>query len=413
MNLRNLDGTPVNLTNGSHKTIIFDCDVCGTETHQMYRNYVKQPSDDKLCRNCRNKLTANNRPNTKNTTVKTVKKDTPVKSKPMTDDEKNIQIIKDFLNGENIPFEYLDINKDNTHVIFTVMGIEDKPIEIRYVNSFVHKMDYKKRFNINGIPHEYFIDISHKNNEKGIRTIWVKDFEITTSKTIKGMNGEEIKDYHRKWEVLKSIIRTATGHIHNRIYARDCEIREVPNSQLRPFLELNCFYGYRSANKNLGLYLKKDKCGFEKGTLLFVYTFGSAFYDHNKPGRLEVIRVATVCNTQVIGGSSKCIKYFLENYPIVTIGKNEVEVKSLLFYVDSDHNSANSMSTLGFDFVSWKGNGFMNVDVETGEVFQRKPMKHKEIMEKIRNGKVYSVSNAGTIVYSLDKEKWLLEHSKG
>lgn len=325
----------------------------------------------------------------------------------MSTDIENVKLIKSFLEENSIQYESNDINGNSTHYVLTVSGLEGNPIELRYVNSEVHKMDYSKRFGIKGIDHDYFINISHANVEKGIRTIWIKDFEITECKDIKGMDGVVIPAYHRKWNVLKSYILTATGHIWNRIYARDCEVRIVPNSELRPFLELNCFYGYRAANKNLGLYLKKDKGPFKKDTLLYVYTFGSAFYDHNKPGQLEVIRVATLLHTQVIGAASKCIKYFMENYPVVTIGKNEIEVKSLLFYVDADHNSAQSMGTLGFDFVSWKGNGFMNVNVETGEVFQRKPMIHKQVMQWMSEGKVYSVGNAGTIVYKLDKEKWL------
>jgi len=430
MNLRNIDGSEVKIiSNGSHKIIMFDCDTCGTTVEQSYRNYLNQ-KDGKFCRSCRNKHTANRidvkekqSQYTKNMwsekmsgiikkeqkidkrKIKKVdhNKDTSFKN---DNDIKNVNLIKDFLNKEGIKFIYESVPGDDTQCIFNVIGINDKKIEIRYINTFTHKMDYKKRFGIEGLPHDYFINISHTNANNEIRTIWIKDFEIDEKTTIKGMEGEEIKDYHRKWEVIKSYIRTATGHIRNRIYARDCEIKIVPNSQLRPFLQLNCFYGYRAANKNLGLYLKKDKCGFKKGTLLFVYTFGCAFYDRNKPGQLEVIRVATTLNTQVIGGASKCIKYFMENFDVLTIGKNDVEVKSLLFYVDADHNSSQSLETLGFDFISWQGNGFMNVDVETGDVFHRRPMEHKKIMQKMKEGKIYSIANAGTIVYKLEKEKW-------
>ena len=433
MNLKMLDGGTVELKPGSNKEITFQCDGCKVDVIQIYKNYLKQ-NDGYYCRKCRNKHTANRSDVKEKQSVATKEKwqndehkvkmskilsesckkswskRKTIKDENMTaEDNKNIQLIIDFLNEESIPFSRCIPEDDTTQCIFTIKGMNDNTIEIRYVNSFTHKMDYEKRFGIKGIQHDYFINISHKNYEDGIRTIWIKDFEITNNKTIKGMDNETILNYHRKWEVLKSYIRTATGHIRNRIYARDCEIKIVPNSELRPFLELNCFYGYRAANKNIGLYLKKDKCGFKSGTLLYVYTFGSAFYDHNKPGQLEVIRVATVLNTQVIGGASKCIKYFLVNYPEVIIGKNIINVETLLFYVDADHNSSQSMETLGFDFVSWKGSGFMNVNVETGEIFQRKPMIHKQIMKWMSEGKIYSVSNAGTIVYTLNRSKWMNE----
>jgi len=322
----------------------------------------------------------------------------------MSKDCENIEKISKFLNDNNISYTTSYPDGDNKQCVFT---LKDVPVELRYVNSYEYKMDYSKRFGIKGVKHSYFIDISHENVKNGIRTIWIKDFEINECSDVKDVNGNIIKDYHRKWEVLKSYIKTAVGKIDNRLYARDCEVRLVPNKELRPFLELNCFYGYRPANKNLGLYLKKDKGPFKQGTLVYVYTFGSPFYNHNKPGQIEIIRVATLLNTQVIGAASKCIKYFLENYPVVKIGSRDVEVKSLLFYVDADHNSAKSMETLGFEFVSWKGNGFINVYADTGKTFQRKPLIHKQIMQMMAEGKVYSVANAGTIVYKLDKEQWL------
>ncbi len=58
MNLRNIDGTQVTYKEGSHKKIIFDCDVCGKSIEQSYRNYNKQ-QNGKYWRNCRNKHTAN------------------------------------------------------------------------------------------------------------------------------------------------------------------------------------------------------------------------------------------------------------------------------------------------------------------------------------------------------------------
>lgn len=64
MNLRNIDETPlIKLAEGSHKKILFDCDMCGIPVQQSYRNYLKQ-NDGKLCRICRNKNTAN-RPDVK------------------------------------------------------------------------------------------------------------------------------------------------------------------------------------------------------------------------------------------------------------------------------------------------------------------------------------------------------------
>lgn len=343
-------------------------------------------------------------------------------------DEQNISIIESFLTENEIPFVKSIINitlSDGSETDEVIFNINNNSIQLRYVNTLSHLMDYSKRFGIIGLPHNYFINISKENHKNNIRTIWIKDFEINENSTIVDIDGNVLENYHRKWEVLKGYVLTAVGKIKNRIYARDCEVREVSNSELRPFLNTNCFYGYRSANKNLGLYLKKDKNGLKKGTLVFVYTFGYNFYGNkNRQDNpfIEIIRVSTLIGTQVIGGASKLLKHFLLEYPVLKINNRDIEVKELKFYVDADHNSGKSLETLGFTFESWDGYGFMNMwtcdyDDNQGlkgsanEIFHRKPMFHKKIMELMREHKIVSIANSGTIVYSLDKENYLKQFS--
>jgi len=313
----------------------------------------------------------------------------------------NLKEIEDFLIKENIPYK---INEQDIRIFH----LNEGKLELRYVDSENHKMDYEKRFGIKGIPHNYFINITKENKKNGIRTIWIKDWEMESPKTIKNIYGKELLEYRRKWEVLKSYILTGTGNVRNRIFARDCEIRVVPNSELRPFLEENCFYGYRPATVNLGLYLKKNKNNLKKNTLLMVYTFGYPFYSKGLYD-VEVIRVATKLYCQVIGGASKLLTHFLKNYPVIYVGskKKEVKVNKIVFIVDADHNDGRSLETLGFKFFSHEGHGFMNVNIKTGKVFQRKPMQHKIIMEKMRNGEIYSVANAGSIIYTINRSEYL------
>lgn len=316
---------------------------------------------------------------------------------------KNLNEIKEFLNKNNVPF----VNEEGERIFYLMEG----KLELRYVDTENFKMDYTKRFGIVGIAHNYFIDITLANKEKDIRTIWIKDWEVETAKTVVDTEGKEVKDYRRKWHVLQSYIKTATGHIDNRIYARDCSVKAVPSKELRAFLEENAFYGYRSATVNLGLYLNKDKCGFKKGTLMMIYTFGHPFFSKGLYD-VEIIRVATKLFCQVIGGASKLLKHFLIDYPVLLVNKKEIPVKKVVFIVDADHNSGKSLETLGFKFVSHKGAGFMNVDTTNNEVFHRKPMQHKEIMEKMRNGLVYSVANAGSIIYTINRDEYLNTFNK-
>ena len=343
---------------------------------------------------------------------------------PTEDDLMRMQEIRDFLNEEGIPFEE---SKDTFGLIY----LNDRTTELRYVDSFFHPMDTSKRFGEThkGIEHNYFIDISHERFKQGVRVIWIFDFEMTMQVPDFVYDGEIIKNYRRQWEVIKNTIRTACGKIRYRFYARDCEVREISNKEARPFLQHNCFYGYRSATKTLGLFLKKDKHGFKKGTLLFLYSFGMNFYGnkkHQEDPKVEVIRASTRIECQVIGGISKCIKHFCEENPTLTVGGREVNVDKIVFYVDASHNDSRGMtnSSSSFKFVSWDGCGFINMftdDYDDGkglkgkknEVFMRRPMFHKQIMEAIKNKKIISIANAGTIVFEMSRKEFIEGISKG
>lgn len=356
---------------------------------------------------------------------------------PSEEDKANLAKITTFLEENEIEYKV-------SSEIFGLISIQDavkgNEIELRYVSSAHYPMDNSKRFGSEyvGVPKNYFIDISQGNITKNIRTIWIFDFEMNQSCDVPQMDGTILKDYHRQWEVIKNTIRTATGHIHHRFYARDCEVCVVDNTELRAFLNTNCFYGYRAANINLGLRLKKDKNGFKKGTLLMCYTFGLCYYGnktHQDEPKIEIIRVSSKVKAQIIGGASKSLKYFLENYPtlIVNSGKErkEVKVNELIFYVDASHNDGRAMSSMGFEHVSWKGEGFMNVFLdnvdevyirpdgkkvaikgEKGKVGHRQPLAHKRIMELIKERKIVSVANAGTDVWHIFREEYLKQFEK-
>lgn len=357
---------------------------------------------------------------------------------PSEKDEEHLSEIRDFFKEEEIP--YIEDNE-----IYGLFHLNEGSVELRYVNSYYFPMDNEKRFGEigKGVPHNYFIDISHKNADNGIRTIWCFDFEMEQTNEA-NINGVFRNDYRRQWEVIKNTLRTCCGKIHHRFYARDCVVKEVDNKELRPFLETNCFYGYRSATVNLGLYLKKDKGEFKKDELLFVLTFGYNFYGNkNRQDNpfIEIIRASTKIGCQVIGGMSKALTHFCKEYPTLHIGDKDIMVNELIFYCDASHNDGRGMSNsaLAFNFVSWEGCGFMNRwtcdyngdddirtivnkkgDIKTfkglkgkkGEIFHRKPMFHTQIMKLMSEGKIVSIANAGTSVYSITRKAWLQRNNQ-
>jgi hypothetical protein len=296
-------------------------------------------------------------------------------------EEKHLKGIRDFLEENDIPF-----SNEEKH-IFNISAVQQN-MQIRYANSQQLKIGYKK-FGYEGVDQKYAYEITKKAEDAGLRVMWWRDFEIENT---------------RKNNVIKSYILAACGKVKNRIYARDCEIREIPAKELREFLNTNCFYGYRSASKNYGLYLKKDKGLLKKGTLVMMWSVGHAFYG-KKLYDLEVIRASTILNTQVIGGASKLFEH-IKSIPVIVCGGKDIIWNSLCFYVDYDHNTGKSLPVIGFEFWNYSKGGFMNLNLETGEAFNRKPAIHKTVMQWMREGKVISTPLAGvkTFVFCKDGE---------
>lgn len=259
--------------------------------------------------------------------------------------------------------------------------------EIDYVPSRQYPIAYEK-YGISGVEADYFFKRSYEaeHNQNSFKC-WVKDFEWNDD---------------RKREVLKSYFLYAADKIKNKFYARECEVREVPSKIAREFESENCFYGKRGASLNLGLYTKKDKHGIPTGTLIMLYTFGKNFF--GKDNSIEILRVGTLKFASVAGGASKLLNHFLNNYKVMTIGKQEVPVSKLKFYSDYDHNIGQSLENLGFEFVNYSKGGFMNYWLETGQVKSREPAKHKWVMEQMAAGKVLAIPNVGvkTFVMELD-----------
>ena len=132
-------------------------------------------------------------------------------------------------------------------------------------------------------------------------------------------------DWIFKGDIIKSIIRSALGLPQKKIYARNCELREIPVNQYRAFLNQNHLQGYSYANIRLGLF---EKTTDELVELIGVNVKGT----HRKEP--ELVRLCTKLNTQVLGGFSKLLKHTNLDY--------------LVSYIDRSIFSGTGYSEIGF-----------------------------------------------------------------
>lgn len=149
--------------------------------------------------------------------------------------------------------------------------------------------------------------------EKGIRLIQLFEDEWTFKK-----------------DICKSIISSSLGIYQQKIFARKCICKEVNSESAREFLNKNHIQGFVNSKFNFGLYYNDE--------LVQLVTFGKNRFKNNE---IELLRMCTKLNTQVVGGFSKLIKYAL----------NFINIDEFISYVDRRLFNAKGYISSGFEII--------------------------------------------------------------
>jgi hypothetical protein len=116
-------------------------------------------------------------------------------------------------------------------------------------------------------------------------------------------------DWLNRKDVLKSIIINKIGKTENKIYARNCQIVELNNTETSVFLNDNHIQGYCRYNKSFGLKFDEQ--------LVSVMTFG--YRSTNSKKEYELIRYCNKNNLHVVGSASKLFKHFISKFDVDNI----------------------------------------------------------------------------------------------
>jgi len=149
---------------------------------------------------------------------------------------------------------------------------------------------------------------------KGIKLIHIFQFEWDTKK-----------------EIIKSILKNIIKKTPNKIYARECEVRDITLQCSIDFLEKNHLQGKDKSSIKLGLYHKNE--------LVSVMTFCKSRFD--KKCEYEMSRYCNNLNTSIIGGGNKLFSHFINSY----------RPNSMVSYSDRRYFNGNIYRQLGFTFV--------------------------------------------------------------
>ena len=186
--------------------------------------------------------------------------------------------------------------------------------------------------------------------------------------------------WKEKKDIVKSILSARLGILKNRIYARDCVIRNIDNIVYREFCIKNHIQGYRQASVRLGLY--------HNGELVQIASFSKS---KNKKYEWEWVRGCPASNNIAIGGTSKLFSHFINIY----------NPDSVLCYADMNLFNGNGYSKCGF-----QSEGYTVPDkfyIKGYKRIMRNPAKYKEYMTLVKQNHLLLCYGAGSLIYTWTK----------
>ena len=133
--------------------------------------------------------------------------------------------------------------------------------------------------------------------------------------------------------IVESILLNKIGVTPNRIFARKCTIVSLDNKTTKLFFDVNHMQGNCVSSIRYGLEYDNK--------IVAVMTFGKSRY--NKTAVWELLRFANKINTTVIGGFSKLLKHFENDYD-----------GSIVSYCDRTRGSGGVYTNNGFNLVYGK-----------------------------------------------------------
>lgn len=143
-------------------------------------------------------------------------------------------------------------------------------------------------------------------------------------------------EWNNKKEIVKSRILNLLNKTPNKIYARKCIIREVCNSEKNKFLNQNHIQGEDKSKYKFGLYYNNE--------LVSIMTFGNLRKitgNKSKEDYYELIRFCTKLNTNIIGGFSKLLTFFIKTQ----------NPKQIISYADRRWSQGKLYESNKFEFI--------------------------------------------------------------
>lgn len=167
--------------------------------------------------------------------------------------------------------------------------------------------------------------------------------------------------YINKLDIIKSMISNWVGKTPTRIHARKCVIKEVSASDSKQFLNSCHLQGHATSQVCYGLYYKDE--------LVSLMSFGKPRWE---PGESwELIRFCNKLNTNVVGGASKLLKYFIKIH----------QPTHIISYASSDISNGHLYEKLGFELVG-RTLSYWYIEPHTQKRYHRSSFTKKSLIKR-------------------------------
>jgi len=206
-------------------------------------------------------------------------------------------------------------------------------------------------------------------------------------------------DWNSKREICQSFILNKLGKTQNKIWARKCQIENVSYNDSRDFLIKNHLQGDCKSSIRIGLYFNND--------LVSLMTFSKLrlplqrLKSNRKENYYELTRFCNKINTNVVGGASKILKYFIQNHSPISIET----------YSDNSISNGGLYQTLEFTYQHTSKPGYWYViDGIRSHRFNWRKQKLLKLGYDANKTEEEIMSELGYYrVYNAGNKKWILQ----
>lgn len=198
--------------------------------------------------------------------------------------------------------------------------------------------------------------------------------------------------WKEKPNIWKSMIANKLNKTPNKIYARNCIVKECSVNEKNNFLDENHLQGKDRSNIKLGLYFENELVG--------VMTFIKARY--SKTYYWELSRFAIKTYTNVIGGFSKLLAYFRSKY-----------TENIISYADRTYSQGKLYENNNFKKLHVTPPGYYYVLKGHEVLINRRSLQKKQLLKKLNRPELTEfelatelnynkIFDCGMLVYGLD-----------